>query len=237
MSKRIVGTVIQNYSYVKMTYNAHGVWNNVNGSSAMIAVYRGNSVYDPDYNLAGHEAMGNSQWVNFYRKYCVLGSKIVIDFDNLKTDRSIIVTVLPSVDVYGVSSSLSSNIREQPGGITRQLGAAVASGNRMRIKMFRKTKTLYPEKLIQNDEQMWGSLGSVGSGSNPNNNWFWNICMEDFNEDVAVNNVNVQFNVKLTYYVKIFVRQAIVRSGVATNEPGATGVWPDVGPTGATEIQ
>jgi len=43
-------------------------------------VFRCGSVYDPDYSVGGHQAMGFDAWAGVYNHYTVLSSRIVATF-------------------------------------------------------------------------------------------------------------------------------------------------------------
>lgn len=49
-----------------------------NGAASVEYVFRANSVFDPDRTSTGHQPLGFDQWFPFYRKYCVIGSKISV---------------------------------------------------------------------------------------------------------------------------------------------------------------
>lgn len=48
-------------------------------------IFRANSLFDPDSTGVGHQPLGFDQWINFYKEYCVLGSKITVTPINIST--------------------------------------------------------------------------------------------------------------------------------------------------------
>ena len=48
-------------------------------------LFRANSLFDPDLTGTGHQPLGFDEWAKFYRRYCVLGSKITVQAINVST--------------------------------------------------------------------------------------------------------------------------------------------------------
>ena len=42
-------------------------------------VFRLNSITDPDYTGTGHQPRGADQWAHIYKKYCVIGAKVLVE--------------------------------------------------------------------------------------------------------------------------------------------------------------
>lgn len=59
--------------YVVGYYLAPGV-----GNAIPYAVFRANSIYDPEYAVGGHRPLGTDQWNVWYQQYVVTGAKITV---------------------------------------------------------------------------------------------------------------------------------------------------------------
>lgn len=68
---------------VKMVYRDYLTLTPAAAGAMDYQVYRANSVYDPDQSGVGHQPSGYDQWNLLYDMYCVLGSKITVQFVNL----------------------------------------------------------------------------------------------------------------------------------------------------------
>lgn len=69
---------------IQMKYSDSKVWefeNQVGGfTNKQLQVYRGNSIYDPDFTGTGHQPLGHDQYSSFYHKYCVVGAYVTVRF-------------------------------------------------------------------------------------------------------------------------------------------------------------
>lgn len=61
---------------VKLKYAQTALFTIVSGAPAL-QVFRANSIYDPDFNVGGHQPLGHDQWAGFYKKYVVIGLRVV----------------------------------------------------------------------------------------------------------------------------------------------------------------
>lgn len=80
----------------------------INPAMANFAVheFRANSVYDPNATGVGHQPMGFDQWSGIYQRYCVLGSRIIVQ--NTNSTNASVNTAYFGVTVYGVAGQLTS---------------------------------------------------------------------------------------------------------------------------------
>lgn len=235
-TRKITQTRIRNISvpdetWTKFSYQEHGTITNANGSSSGILVMRGNSIYDPDVTNAGHEAMNSKGWKAFYSLYYVAGSKMTIELVNLKTDRSCVLSVLPSIDIFSPNSVIANQLQEQPYCVTKMVGPATGP-SKVKFRVYHTTAKVFGHKQPQNEDVFWGTIGS----SNPavGYNWYWNVVGADTQYSTTAANVTVDYRVKMTYYTKLFKRVDAPQSG--TGATGATGEDAtdivDKGPTG-----
>lgn len=101
------------------TYNADG--------SLALHNFSCNSIFDPDFTGVGHQPLGHDQWQLIYKRYLVLGSKIMIRV-LASSDDNLVYPVTVGVQLTNdgtVSSNLNTllenkqcsfvNINQQPG--------------------------------------------------------------------------------------------------------------------------
>jgi len=192
---------------------------------------RGNSIFDPDATNAGHEAMNSKGWKALYALYYVAASSIEIELINMKSDRSVQIVTLPGIDIWSPNSVIANQMQEQPYAMVKMM--APAGGiNKCRFKRYHTTAKVFGHKKPSNEDVFWGTIGS----SNPaaGYNWYWAIAAADTQYSTTAANVNVDYRVKMTYYVKLFKRVDAPQSGAGAT--GATGEdatdLVDKGPTG-----
>lgn len=165
-----------------------------NGTATYSAIYRGNSIYDPNYSFGGHEAYGRDQWSNFYQSYKVMGSSIKIKLYQ-QANAVCKAWVMPD------SLTTVSNTEypwETPLVSYKTLDRKDStSGNRYTLKNYMSTKRMFNVTSLLDDD-----FGS-GISTNPSNEWYWYIRIQDV--DLATN-VQVYLDIRITYYVKLYNR-------------------------------
>lgn len=100
---------------VTMTYSQnHTLSDGTVGLASKI--YRGASIYDPDYDAVGHQPLGHDQWANLYQRYRVIGSKITVHYGNRSTAESVAYPLQIAVIATDSSTLLSDfdTVCEQP---------------------------------------------------------------------------------------------------------------------------
>ena len=71
-------------------------------------LFRANSIFDPDYQLGGHQPMGRDQYENFYQKYVVVGSTITATFRN--TSNSQVTSDTNQQYICGITTTTPNQI-------------------------------------------------------------------------------------------------------------------------------
>lgn len=79
-------------------------------------LYRVNSLHDPDYSGIGHRCLGTSEWMNFYSRYCVVGSRLTVKCINTSTTVPLQFGIL--LRQGGVLSGIDPNILKEQGDST-----------------------------------------------------------------------------------------------------------------------
>jgi len=76
---------VQNGMIRKLRYYEQNIQLDPTAGLAGWYYFRANDLYDPNYTGTGHQPMGFDQWMAFYNKFTVLGSKITCTFFNNNT--------------------------------------------------------------------------------------------------------------------------------------------------------
>lgn len=187
--------------FVKMRYSA--LQNITNGSVAAAKyIWRGNSIYDPDYTGTGLSVSGFAQYMGLYSAVVVLGSKINIKIIN-GSNQMLQQCIFPTLDVAEDHAKL--NLREIPYGKTSTSGifGTSTSNNVITTRNYMSTSKMY---CASKQEVKDNALYQHGSVTNPTNTWWW-ILMVNAG---AVTTLNWTQDVTITYYVMFKRRQELV---------------------------
>lgn len=88
-------------------------------SSLIVQSFSANGIYDPNITGIGHQPLGHDQWLTFYNHYCVIGSRINVQWVNDDNTENYIVGIHLDSSA-GLSASLNTNM-ENPDTIWRPL--------------------------------------------------------------------------------------------------------------------
>lgn len=170
--------------------------------SYMPYVFRGNSVFDPDYTGTGHQPLYYDQYGAIYNRYCVAGSAIQLDVINDAGGAALQYTVEPSTNV-STFTDISAVYEQSRAGAPKivPIAARVSS----RFKRYASTRQVSGLTKIMSESDAWTS----SIGNNPSENWFWNILFQSMDGSSAVDGY---FVVKLIYYVHFYDRITIGQS-------------------------
>lgn len=100
-------------AYVKLRYCDTIQINAAAGGLTGQYLYRVNSLYDPDYTGTGHAPLGYDQWMEFYSRYCVVGSRMHVKCMNVSTTIPVQYGIL--LRQGGVLSGVDPNILREQG--------------------------------------------------------------------------------------------------------------------------
>lgn len=188
--------LISDRIFVKLQYSEIVL---ISGAVTSEYVYRGNSVFDPNFTGVGAQPTGFDQWASLYENYRVHGSSPVMRVANLGTVATAI-TATPSVSSSGASTYLDTI--STPFSRNRLIGPATGMGIGT-VKNFMKTVKMVGEKIFNNDNYAAGVTG------NPTSSWFWILGF--FSMDGATN-MNISVEIKITYYTEFFKRKQLDQS-------------------------
>lgn len=140
----------------------------VSGTSPYPYVFRGNSLFDPDFTSTGHQPRYFDTYMQLYSKYKVLGSRIRISIINSHPSSIEALVLVPLTDVISALTyqdwvELSYSTRTPLNAVGGRNGHTIV--NRMSTA---KILGLRPSQV--NDEDYSGT-----TGTNPVSIWYWNI--------------------------------------------------------------
>lgn len=160
-------------------------------------VFRGNSIYDPDYTGVGVQPYGYDQVIpTFFMNYWVTASKITVypSTRQAVTGESgqpgIKGVIVPYYDDALPYTEFTDVIR-MPGARAIQFNAdSLAEPGGNSISSYFSTRGIY-------GSQFRAEGCTANAGSNPANVWYWHVLFfrGPWQEDFSVN-----FDVKITYY-------------------------------------
>lgn len=186
-------------AFVKFHYTERVDLTSQNVTSYNYFVFRGNSVYDPNFTGGGHQPTGYDQWTAFYLNYCVYASKISVSFnsgDGTETD-SIVAYVFPdtSSSYPGPTVVLEENPYVRYRFLQTEFQAPKSSRT---IRNFMTTKKMWGRN-VGTDLEYFGAAYN----SNPAYPWFWQIVLLN---PYQVLTPHYHLHVRITYYTKLYTR-------------------------------
>lgn len=158
-----------------------------------IYVFRGNSLFDPDYTSTGHQPYGFDQYASLYANYYVAGSKIKITPQDT-VGAPTMITVLPytaATPPTGTSSG-AQWMAEVP----YAKHCFSLYNYRTSLKSYMSTGKLfgYTAQEVNDDKDFWAY-----SSNNPGTQFYWIIAA---NYVSSAANSSTVCTVEITYYAK-----------------------------------
>lgn len=196
-----VPSVCPDIMQVELTYNRTSGYN---ASAPVVQVFRGNSIFDPDFTGVGSQPMGHDQWATLYRRYRVIGSKITVRTNSLDgTDASGLV--ITPLNTSGIVSDPEMYIQ---GAYAAQGYNATTGDNSPQIVS--NYITTSKMRGMPKDAFMYEDDLGAAVGSNPLKTWYWHVCW--YNSSAVVNSINGTATVKIVYYVQFYDRETLSTS-------------------------
>jgi len=160
-------------------------------------LFRGNSLYDPDFNAGGGQPVGHATLSLLYAKYRVFGSKIKIT--SIVTDQGVgeggyELALIPVNNGFGATPS-PEDIRMNPRGKFRICGN-VGGGSKQTITHYTTTASIQGEKKIQ--VQVSDEDAAIVT-ADPADPWFWVIAAQPVDHSSTM---NIVVYVEITYFAK-----------------------------------
>lgn len=177
----------------------------ITGTGIADYVFRGNSVFDPDFTGVGSQPLGHDQWSALYRRYRVLASKIEIHVHSQDSADGQGMYIVPLNTSAAVLSR--TQILEQQGSDYKILalqGAGPSARSMMKYKGTASQRGV-PISAVRSDADF-----SALTTTNPNLEWFWHFGTFDMSS--LVDSISAEITIKIVYYVEYFDRQTLSRS-------------------------
>lgn len=206
-SSRSMPYLMPDKIYVKLDYDT-AYEQTVSSGSPWNHLFRGNSLFDPDYTGTGNQPIGFVQWSALYKNYTVYGSRITIDIQLSETfvdweHMTFEYIVFPETVGSTVTSGNFRRYAEQKyckrGFANYQKGGYKLTNYMTTAKIFGRNPS-----AITAEQNYTGS-----STSNPLIEWWWNIAVRDVK---PTGSVPIIVRAKITYYAEMSNNPALTQS-------------------------
>lgn len=193
-------TGIPDAQMIKMKYVTFVNLNPVGASTDY--VFRGNSIFDPDYAMGGTQPLGHDQWAAFYERYLVRASAIKIQVLNNSTTYTgnTLINLTASEDVV---SRTYDEWAAYPYNTNQVLAPVSAGGNGVFLESYMSTRKIFGCTRELDD------VYEAPMGNNPSKQWYWTIQVAAMNGITAP---NLTMKVEMTYYVELSERVELLAS-------------------------
>lgn len=167
-------------------------WVQFIGAGPEWQIYRGNSIYDPDYTGVGSQPLFYDQLITVYNRYRIFGCKLVVTLtNNLESDFQELI-VYPS-SIVNLPATWEA-AKQQPGSTWR----ATDPLRKQVVKRFHRTGKY---------QETWDDTNDAVISANPNNVWYWLIGVNNLAGDDGC-----FIHVSLTYYAEMYDRNTMAES-------------------------
>jgi len=169
-------------------------------------IFSGNGAYDPVTGIGGKGCAGFTELASIYQQYRVYASKIVV---HIKSLTDVTATgdgiVMLSPDRSSTSYTMSTMIdRQSTPFVQTGMINRYANGNQpLVMKCFRKTKNIYGESDIDDDNYAASTTGL------PTNEWYWHLVIGRGDQSSISAAPGYQAIIKITYYVRFEKRKSL----------------------------
>lgn len=205
------GPVVPDIVRTKLYYTMTALFGSTAGGTVNSQVFRGNSIFDPDFSGAGVQPTGFDQWATMYNTYRVHASEIavapIMDSTNGAAFR---VAVYPSNASAGATLLNDSISLPYCKAALVSLGRPLIPLKGLRhdtnvIKNYMSTQKILGVTSIQQDSTLAASIAA-----NPAGVWYWVVDFDGQMDSTANYRPNAQ--ITLTYYVEFFNRAVLDQS-------------------------
>lgn len=206
---------IPDAQHVKLKYAFVGDYGNAVASGGSAIYFSGNGIWDPGLSDSNQKALGVDQWKNFYLRYRVAASKIIVhahtheakatDVDENLANEQYFIGVQPTrSNVYGKDNFAEEVL--QPYNKWAYLTSPLGSKSTAFIKHYMTTKKIFGLKTLGQRDDLAASMTDA-SGNNPSEEWYWTLkCTEGDGSTAASQATPVTLFVYISYYVTFFKR-------------------------------
>lgn len=154
-------------------------------------VFAANGIFDPDITGVGHQPMYRDTFADIYDQYCVLGSKITVDFSPTTALVPTLVGIVGDDD-SSITTSVQ-NLLEQNNGVSKLLGTPGSEAVTL-------TNTFSPLRMFGVNVKDDGSAATA-IGANPSELWtfaVWSASADGASTTVINIRVEIEYTVKFS---------------------------------------
>lgn len=155
-------------------------------------LFRGNGLFDPDYQVGGQQPMGFDQWSTLYRHYRVLGSKIEVTLGQGALSVVALNSGGAETTGYVFDAQNSTSFARSKYSVGHTLGGTMA-GNIV-LKDYQRSDVI--TGFDKNEDNLSSQVNS-----DPGTVWYWIVTFCNGSATVAT---TYSFHVRITYYVEFF---------------------------------
>lgn len=186
---------------VRLRYNMQSAVTSIVTTGAFSYVFRGNSVFDPDFTSTGGQPTNFDDWSALFGNYRVWGSTIEVRLIPTLSGSEPVQWVLgPRHTSTSISSATQPDFATQPYVRRYQSNIYRAGAPDSTIVMNMSTRKFlgYTRSEFEGADDLTAAVGA-----NPVRQWYWHISATNF--DVSVTS-EVAIDVTVTYDVEFFFR-------------------------------
>lgn len=125
-----------------------------------LAVFRGGSIFDPDFSGVGHQPLGHDEYQNFYHHYTVLGAKLTATWSTEGDGVGDQYIVGIGLRADATVTSDVELMRELPGTKWANLGGATSGKNFKTLSKFYSVRKFHDVKDIRDNSQFKAAFGT-----------------------------------------------------------------------------
>lgn len=165
---------------------------------------RSNSLYDPDYQVGGHQPKGFDFWAGAYKRYLVYGAKLTAYFINIGEVTDTKVWISPSTDLTGSPNVISTwRLATESRGIPKKI--LRGSGENTTGETKKLTHYMRPTKVGAYVGATTDTMNDYTSdvATNPTRPVYWHIYLQDIT-DTAIGSGQVLMNFTIDFYAIMY---------------------------------
>lgn len=146
--------------------------------------------------------MGHDQWANFYHRYRVLQSTIMVDFRDTNNALQGHVVGVAAMERQNTFATFAYRYTEQP--YCKYIGNTVIEAETKRLSMTMKSEYFEGVSDIYTDANYTADVAA-----NPAKDWYWHVFAGSLN---GTTNVGMRAYVTIVYTVQFYERKDLSES-------------------------
>lgn len=185
--------IIPDYTLVMLPFQHYALFSS-SGATMGSNIYRGSSIYDPNYTGAGTTVMGYSQWANFYSRYRVYSSEITVKARQVTPTTGMCMLIVGARNDVSADTIYSDAVGDPY--TKNSILPLVSTSDRFLIKSKMSTRKILGLTKAQSQDDDY----SAAFGANPSKNWYWHVGVQAMDATTAS---TIQVYVTINYKCKL----------------------------------